>query len=168
MMQGRSNAQTHGRTVARVATRLLAAVLVLACWPTGPLAAQYFGQNRVQYRTFDFQVLRTEHFDVYYYPEEREAALDAARMAERSYARLTRILDHQFVERKPIVLYASHSDFAQTNAVPGGVSEGIEGVTDAYKHRNVLPFPGSDSHDTLPPIRSTALRTIARPMPVPS
>ncbi|MBW8772816.1 MAG: PD40 domain-containing protein, partial [Gemmatimonadetes bacterium] len=85
---------------------------------------------------------QTEHFDVYFYEEEREAALDAARMAERSYTRLSRILDHQFRERKPIILYASHSDFAQTNATPGGVSEGIEGVTDAYKHRNVLPFPG--------------------------
>jgi Tol biopolymer transport system component len=103
---------------------------------------QYFGQNRVQYRTFDFKIIQTEHFDVYFYEAEREAALDAARMAERSYTRLSRILDHQFRERKPIILYASHSDFAQTNATPGGVSEGIEGVTDAYKHRNVLPFPG--------------------------
>jgi Tol biopolymer transport system component len=119
---------------------LLTAALVAA--PT--LAnAQYFGQNRVQYRTFDFQIIQTEHFDVYFYEAERAAALDAARMAERSYARLSRILDHKFSERKPIILYASHSDFAQTNAVPGGVSEGVEGVTDAYKHRNVLPFPGS-------------------------
>src|SRR6188768_3762778 len=105
--------------------------------------AQYFGQNRVQYRTFDFKVIQTEHFDVYFYEQERAAALDAARMAERSYSRLTQILNYRFQERKPIILYASHSDFAQTNAVPGGVSEGIEGVTDAYKHRNVLPFPGS-------------------------
>ncbi|HVX89711.1 MAG TPA: BamA/TamA family outer membrane protein [Gemmatimonadales bacterium] len=133
----RSVARSLGRTLVQVAI-----VSVLAHWPAGPLAAQYFGQNRVQYRTFDFKVIQTEHFDVYFYEEEREAALDAARMAERSYARLSRLLDHRFVERKPIILYASHSDFAQTNATPGGVSEGIEGVTDAYKHRNVLPFPG--------------------------
>ena len=116
---------------------------LLLCLPALAQGQQYFGQNRVQYRTFDFQVLQTEHFDVYYYPEERAAAFDAARMAERSYARLSRILDHHFTERKPIILYASHSDFSQTNATPGGVSEGIEGVTDAYKHRNVLPFPGN-------------------------
>ena len=36
--------------------------------------AQYFGRNKVQYRTFDFQILKTEHFDLYYYPEEAEAA----------------------------------------------------------------------------------------------
>ncbi|HET7041649.1 MAG TPA: hypothetical protein VFI13_06510, partial [Gemmatimonadales bacterium] len=123
---------------------MIALAFLLAFGASGPLAAQqYFGQNRVQYRTFDFQVIQTEHFDVYYYPEERTAALDAARMAERSYERLSRILSYRFSERKPIILYASHSDFAQTNATPGGVSEGIEGVTDAYKHRNVLPFPGN-------------------------
>ena len=120
-------------------TLLIAALVAIPAL----VEAQYFGQNRVQYRTFDFKIIQTEHFDVYFYEAEREAALDAARMAERSYARLSRILDHRFGERKPIILYASHSDFAQTNAVPGGVSEGIEGVTDAYKHRNVLPFPGS-------------------------
>ena len=140
---GRTVAQTLGRTVATLAGATFAAVLLLALLPAGPLAAQYFGQNRVQYRTFDFKVIQTEHFDVYFYEEERAAALDAARMAERSYARLSRLLDHRFIERKPIVLYASHSDFTQTNATPGGVSEGIQGVTDAYKHRNVLPFPGS-------------------------
>ena len=32
--------------------------------------AQYFGRNKVQYDTFDFRILKTEHFDIYYYPEE--------------------------------------------------------------------------------------------------
>src|SRR5207245_6280125 len=32
----------------------------------GPAAAQYFGQNKVQYRTFDFTIIQTEHFEVYY------------------------------------------------------------------------------------------------------
>ncbi|MBW8772412.1 MAG: peptidase S9, partial [Gemmatimonadetes bacterium] len=126
----------------RSSLRWILLLLALVALPAHAGAQQYFGQNRVQYRTFDFKIIETEHFDVYFYEEEREAALDAARMAERSYTRLSRILDHQFRERKPIILYASHSDFAQTNATPGGVSEGIEGVTDAYKHRNVLPFPG--------------------------
>jgi hypothetical protein len=29
-----------------------------------PSAAQYFGQNKVRYRTYDFKVLKTEHFDI--------------------------------------------------------------------------------------------------------
>ena len=68
--------------------RMAAAVAAVALAGATPLAAQYFGQNKVQYRTFDFRIIQTEHFEVYYYPAERVAALDAARMAERWYARL--------------------------------------------------------------------------------
>src|SRR5258705_670215 len=107
-----------------------------------PAAAQYFGQNKVQYRSFKFQSIRTEHFDIYYYPDERGGALDAARMAERAYARLSRILHHQFQSRKPIILYASQSDFQQTNVVDA-TGEGLGGVTEFFKHRAVLPFTGS-------------------------
>jgi len=124
--------------------RRLALFLLLAAFAVPmPAAAQYFGQNKVKYSRFDFKVLETEHFDVYYYDREREAALDVARMAERSYARLTRVLRHQFKERKPIILYASHSDFQQTNTTPGEVGEGTGGFTDFLKHRNVIPLTGS-------------------------
>src|SRR6266513_276279 len=107
-----------------------------------PAAAQYFGQNKVQYRSFNFQSIQTEHFDIYYYPDERGGALDAARMAERAYARLSRILHHNFQSRKPIILYASQSDFQQTNVVDAS-GEGLGGVTEFFKHRAVLPFTGS-------------------------
>src|SRR6266700_34443 len=113
----------------------------LALFGAAPLAAQYFGKNKVQYQAFDFKIIQTEHFDVYYYPAERTAALDAARMAERWYARLSRILHHQFQGRKPIILYASQSDFQPTNVTD--VFEGLQGSTDFFKHRMVLPFTGS-------------------------
>ena len=32
-----------------------------------PLAAQYFGRNKVRYKQLDFQVLKTDHFDIYYH-----------------------------------------------------------------------------------------------------
>src|SRR5260221_12982545 len=121
------------------ATALAAAIGAFA----PPAGAQYFGQNKVQYRKLEFQVIQTEHFEVYYYGEERAAALDAARMAERGYARLSRVLHHQFTQRKPIILYASHTDFEQTNAIEGELGEGTGGVTEFFKHRMVLPFTGS-------------------------
>jgi Tol biopolymer transport system component len=124
------------RTVARLLPALLLGLVVT------PAPAQYFGQNKVQYRSFNFQTIQTEHFDIYYYPDERGGAVDAARMAERAYARLSRILHHQFSSRKPIILYASQSDFQQTNVVDAS-GEGLGGVTEFFKHRAVLPFTGS-------------------------
>ena len=106
-------------------------------------SAQYFGKNKVQWTSFKFEIIQTEHFDVYFYEREREAAMDAARMAERSYARLSRIMNHNFRDRKPIILYASHSDFQQTNALSGDINEATGGVTDFLKHRAIMPFTGS-------------------------
>jgi len=123
--------------------RIVGTVAALALMSAVPLAAQYFGQNKVQYKSFDFRIIQTEHFEVYYYPAERAAALDAARMAERWYVRLSKVLHHEFRGRKPIILYASHSDFQQTNAISGEIGEGTGGVTEFFKHRMVLPFTGS-------------------------
>jgi len=105
--------------------------------------AQYFGRNHVQYRDFDFRVAQTQHFDVHYYDREYLASMDVARMAERSYQRLSRILNHEFTERKPIILYASHSEFQQTNLAGGEVDEGTGGFTDFLLHRNTFPLTGS-------------------------
>src|SRR5919112_2895828 len=104
--------------------RRAAPVLLSLSLAPALLQAQYFGRNKVQYSSFDFKVIQTEHFDVYYYERERVAAMDAARMAERGYARLSKVLNHEFRERKPIILYASHSDFQQTNVGGEGPSEG--------------------------------------------
>jgi Tol biopolymer transport system component len=129
----------------RLGAVLLPALLLLAARP-GVARAQYyfegyFGQNKVQYTTFDFQVVQTDHFDVHFYPSERRAALAAAQMAERSYARLSRLLNHRFTERKIIVLYASPTDFGQTNTTE--VGEGTQGVTDFFRQRNVLYLQGA-------------------------
>ena len=123
--------------------RFAPALLFLLVGTPSLLAAQYFGRNKVQYTKFDFKVIQTEHFDIYYYEQERVAAMDAARMAERSYARLSKVLNHEFRERKPIILYASHSDFQQTNALGQAPGEGTGGVTDFQRNRAVQPFTGS-------------------------
>ncbi len=122
--------------------RTAPALLLLLLGLPGLVSAQYFGRNKVQYTNFHFKVIQTEHFDVYFYERERVASMDAARMAERSYARLSKVLNHEFRERKPIILYASHSDFMQTNATEVG-GEGTGGVTDFARNRAVMPFSGS-------------------------
>jgi hypothetical protein len=116
------------------------AALLLAVAPRAD-AQFYFGQNQVQYDSFDWKVVETDHFLVHYYPGEETAARDAARMAERAYGRLSRILGHEFREKKPIVLFASRSDFGQNN-VTGDLGEFTGGVTEALRHRILLPFTG--------------------------
>ncbi len=121
----------------------LASLAVAAAAALAPPAAraQYFGQNQVQYRDFDFKVLKTAHYDIYYYPEEREQAEVAARLAERWYDRLSKLFEHTLKGRQAIMLYASPADFRQSNVVQG-VGEGTGGVTEGLLRRVVLPSAG--------------------------
>jgi Tol biopolymer transport system component len=128
-------------TRARRVTSAAASVLFIQLL-TLPASAQYFGRNKVQFKKFDFQVLKTENFDIYYYPEERDGIEYAARMAERWRVRLGRILDHELSGRQPLVLYASHPDFEQTNTIQGELGEGTGGVTEPLRRRIVLPLGG--------------------------
>jgi hypothetical protein len=94
----------------------------------------------VQYEHFKFESLKTDHFDIYFYPEEKEAAQQAARMAERWYARHKFILQHELNGRQPTLLYASHPQFEQTNALGGGdIGEGT-GASPCVAAPVVLPF----------------------------
>ena len=127
------------RLVPKFAGVLIVACLGLAC----PLHAQYFGRNKVQYRSFDFDVLKTEHLDVYFYPSEHQAAGVAAHMAERWYDRLSELFNHQLKGRQPLILYASPEEFRQTNAVEGDLGEGMGGVTEALRRRIVLSIGGT-------------------------
>ncbi len=122
---------------------ILFVVALFFAAPVQEAVAQYFGRNKVQYDDFDFRVLKTEHFDIYYYPEAEEGVRDAARMAERWYTRLSTILDHEFDERKAIVLYADDADFQQTNVISGQIGQGTGGVTEGFKQRIVMPLTGS-------------------------
>ena len=112
-----------------------------------PLPAQYgaFGQNKIQYRQFQWRVLRGEHVDLYYYPEEEELARVALAAAEEGYGDLEGRFRHSVTRRIPLIVYASHQDFEQTNVLPFVPPEGLLGVTEFLKQRVALPFTGSYS-----------------------
>jgi hypothetical protein len=115
-----------------------------------PVQAQYFGRNKVQYEKFDWRILKTDHFDLFFYPAESLKVHDAGRQSERWYTRLSDIFRHQF-DRKSIVWYADHPDFQQTNVIGDQLSEGTGGVTEGMRTRFIMPFTGvykDDEHVT--------------------
>jgi hypothetical protein len=128
--------------VSRAVLGATLALVVVGALPQ-PGSAQYFGRNKVQFDDFDFKVLKTEHFDYHYYDIEEEAVLDAARMGERWYERLARSFQHEFEQSKPVIFYADHPDFQQTNTLSGSIGEGTGGVTESLKNRVIMPMTGS-------------------------
>jgi dipeptidyl aminopeptidase/acylaminoacyl peptidase len=135
------------RRLGRTSGGLFVAFAVIAAAIPDEASAQYFGRNKVQYETFDFKILQTPHFNVHFYPEEADAVEDAARMSERWYERFARLFQHEFEQPKPLILYADHPDFQQTNTLRGSISEGTGGVTESLKNRVIMPL-GSSYWDT--------------------
>ena len=113
-------------------------ILSLSC-----LNAQSFGQNKVQYREFDWNFIQTPHFDIYYYGDQQDLAEFAAEVAEESYEQISIHLRWDLKRRVSIMVYNSHNEFQQTNVVGSYMREGIGGVTELFKNRVVFPFEGN-------------------------
>ena len=114
----------------------------LACAST-PAAAQSFGKNKVQYEPLTWSVLETPHVRLHYYAEEESLARVLAPFAESvsvAYDRRFRLEDRNPV---PLLLFATHHLFQQTNATPGIISEGTGGLTELIKGRVLIPYTGS-------------------------
>ncbi|MBD3368089.1 MAG: BamA/TamA family outer membrane protein [Candidatus Eisenbacteria bacterium] len=110
-----------------------------------PSGAQQFGRNKVQYDQFEWTILTTEHFDVYYYDGSADVADAVALMVEQAYDDYRRVLGHDLTTVIPVIVYASHNDFQQTNVSLTHVGESVGGFTELFKNRVVVPFTGSYS-----------------------
>lgn len=104
--------------------------------------AQYFGRNKVVYDDFNFKVLKTQHFKILYYNEEKDAVKYAADMAERWYARHSAIFDDSLSGPQVIILYDGFPQFTENNVSQELIGQGTGGFTEPIERRIVLPFAG--------------------------
>lgn len=105
----------------------------------------YFGRNKIQYTKFDWHVLKTKHFDIYYYPEMEEFVEIGARIAEEAYLEYQSRFEHHINREVPLIFYSSHLHFQQTNVIPYFIPEGTGGFFEFIKGRVVIPADGSYS-----------------------
>mgnify|MGYP001197125963 FL=1 len=103
----------------------------------------HFGKNKIQYERFDWHVLQTEHFDIYYYPEMQALAEHGAYFAEEAYRTLQQRFNYTLPRRTPIIFYAAPYHFQQTNTTPGFIPEGVGGFFELIKGRVVIPASGN-------------------------
>jgi len=104
---------------------------------------QEFGQNKVQYKDFDWNYIRSPHFDVFFYKQNSDLAKFTVNESEEAYEQISKHLRWTIKKPISIIVYNSHNDFQQTNVVDSYMYEGIGGVTELFKNRVVLPFEGS-------------------------
>ena len=107
------------------------------------LFGQNFGQNKVQYNSFDWEYIVSPNFNVYYYGDNYDLAVFTSKVAEESLDQIGKHLRWRSNQPVKIIVYSSHNDFQQTNIVGAYMPEGVGGVTELYKNRIVIPFEGS-------------------------
>src|SRR5512137_1933191 len=89
--------------------------LVVAAVVLLPSLALAFGQNKVQYKQFEWSILKSKYFDVYYYKEEEFLAERAAVIADACHDSLSHSFGHELTRRVPIIVYRSPNEFQETN-----------------------------------------------------
>lgn len=88
-------------------------------------------------------MLKTDHFDIYYYNETEQLAEIGGYYAEEVYEELKIKLNHVLTRRVPLIFYNTHIHFQQTNTTPGFIPEGVGGFFEFIKGRVVIPSTGS-------------------------
>jgi Tol biopolymer transport system component len=114
---------------------------------TTPAAAQYRwigGQNKVRYDEFKWYTYDTPHFQISYYDRVEPSLERVASFAESAYDELARTLNFQVLDQIPMIIYATHGEFEQTNLMPGFVPEGVGAFATPVRNRMVLPVDLDD------------------------
>lgn len=102
-----------------------------------------FGQNKVQYKEFDWYYIQTKHFDIYFSSQGKKIAEFASKAAEDALDKLQNNFDYLINNRITLIIYNSHNDFQETNTTYSYLGQGTGGFTEPFKNRVVLPFEGS-------------------------
>ncbi|QJW91333.1 hypothetical protein HNV11_19090 [Spirosoma taeanense] len=101
-----------------------------------------FGKNRIQYQNFDWKIIRTANFEIYYYQDGSQIANLTAQYAESEFDRITELLGYTPYNRVKIFLFNSPQELAQSNIglnTQGGLSSR---ELDLSKSRVELAFTG--------------------------
>lgn len=125
-------------------------ILMLGLWLAGlgvATAQNYpslerFGKNRIQYRSFEWKIVRTSNFEIYYYQDGSQIANLTAQYAESEFDRITELLGYTPYNRVKIFLFNSPEELAQSNiglTAQGGVSSREQNLS---KSRIELAFTG--------------------------
>ena len=100
----------------------------------------YFGKNRIRYNDFKWNIYKTDHFEIYYYPEIEPHLERVTSYAESAYQQVSSDLKHDLAFKVPLVLYKTQSEFQQQNIEPGELPEGVLAFAEPYRDRMVLPI----------------------------
>lgn len=109
-------------------------------------AQEEFGRVRIQYKDFNWQLLNTQNFNVYYYGGGDVSARRAADYAEKELQRITALVGYYPYSKTTIMLYNSVGDLRQSNISLDADKYQTGGETDLLRMSKVqIAFTGQQT-----------------------
>ena len=106
-----------------------------------------FGKSRVQHQNFNWQYLRAEQYDVYYYPTGRALAQYVFYKTPEYISEIEKLLNYTSRKKLQIIVYNTQSDFRESNFAydyEDFYNQG--GVTNIYGTKIYIYFDGNRAH----------------------
>lgn len=119
---------------------------IFSLWPAQAqwqMTLREFGQNRVQYKPFDWFYVSTRNFDVYYYRDGYQNALNAIELAENSFQRITEVIGYYPYSKTKVYLFNSTADVYQSNLGIHHTNYAVGKITVSSKSQVQVVYTGS-------------------------
>ena len=132
------------KSMINIFAKALAVLVIFVSFSTNAVGqygyTQFYGKNKVKWDKHKWQVYRSPHYEIYYYPEFEQELGRLVSYAESAYEKVSNDLKHEISFPIPLILYKTFSEFAQTNLFPIEIPEGVGAFAEPARDRMVIPI----------------------------
>ncbi len=118
-------------------------LVLLPALAFGQYRSETFGQNRVQYKNFEWFYYGTDNYDVHFYALGEEYAKVALDVLDEEYEAITDLIGYSPFAKTKIFIYNSPTDLLQSNIGVGAPIFTIAGETKFVKLQLEVAYPGN-------------------------
>lgn len=122
---------------------LLIVFFVVICKMISAQVNFSYSKNAIQHQDFIWKYLKTDNFYVYFTQKNDSLAQFAALEAEKHYGYLYKMMDYYPETKIALIIYASVTDFQQSNIQPPNIKSPEGGITEMVSAKCVTYFEGS-------------------------
>lgn len=102
-----------------------------------------FGQNRLQYKQFDWRYFQTQNFNTYFSQDGLNLGKYVAQVAEQELPKLEKAMDYGIHDRVNIIVYNNYDEMKQSNIGIGLQWQNTGGVTKLVGNKMIIYFDGN-------------------------
>ena len=95
------------------------------------------GKNRIQYKSFKWNVVHTNNFEIYYNSNNEKVEKIVSEHLENNFSKMTSLVGHQPYTKTKVFIFNSESDMNQSNI---GINETDEYLNTNTNYNNKIQF----------------------------